>query len=61
MHGIGLKLSRYVPLMSFNKLKAGIFEKKIGFYGQKCTCILLILAIFGFAHKNRKKYFFKNP
>ena len=28
MHGRGPKLSSYVPLMSFNKLKSGIFEKK---------------------------------
>ena len=26
IHGRGLKLSCYVPLMSFNKLKSGIFE-----------------------------------
>ena len=27
MHGRGPKLGSYVPLMSFNKLKSGIFEK----------------------------------
>ena len=51
IHGRGPKLGSlsYVPLMSFNNLISGIFEKKtfLNFYGQKCTGASLISAIFG--------------
>ena len=58
MNGRGPKLGTYVPLMSFNKVKSGIFEKIFfDFYEQICTRAMLILVNFGtFLHK----FFFLN-
>ena len=57
MNARGPKLGSYVPLMSFNKLISGIFEKKIfDFYGRKCAKNCKECYIF--VHKNEKN---KNP
>ena len=60
MHGRGPKIGSYVPLISFNKLKSGIFEKIFFRFLWAKMCQKwpkLGKRAYIFAHKNRKSGF----
>ena len=63
MNGRGHKLGSYVHLlMSFNNLILGIFEKKRFVWSKMCQkWPKLAKRVYISAHKNKIKYFFKNP